>query len=143
MKKIIKFFKLPLRMKGLMIEAFLLLGYSRFIVLHFQFKKIANILGKSNTETVKANDEINLDKVKMIARAIRTMSKSTPWESKCLVQAYAAKLMLKKRNQPCTVYLGVSKDENGQMIAHAWVRCGEMYVTGGDGAKFTVTGKFS
>ena len=33
-------------------------------------------------------------------------------------------------------------DENGKMIAHAWLRCGKMYVTGGNGAEYAMVDKF-
>ena len=40
-----------------------------------------------------------------------------------------------------TLYLGVGKDE-GKMIAHAWLRCGQMYVTGGNGSSYAMVAKF-
>jgi hypothetical protein len=42
-----------------------------------------------------------------------------------------------------TMYLGC-KEEKGKMLAHAWIRCGAMYVTGGNGAAdgFAIVEKF-
>ena len=34
------------------------------------------------------------------------------------------------------------KIEDGKMVAHAWLRCGEMYVTGGNGAEYAMVDKF-
>ena len=38
--------------------------------------------------------------------------------------------MLKNKGISTTIYLGVRKEGN-EMKAHAWVRCGQYYVTGG------------
>lgn len=60
----------------------------------------------------------------------------TPWESKCLVRALAAQRLLCRRGLSSTLYLGCGMEE-GKMVAHAWLRFGEMYVTGGDGGGYT------
>ena len=40
-----------------------------------------------------------------------------------------------------TLYLGTAKDENGEIIAHAWLRSGPFYVLDAEGMeKFTVVG---
>ena len=47
--------------------------------------------------------------------------------------------MLKRNTPSTTIYLGVNK-LNNEMKAHAWIRCGKMYITGGNGAGYaTVT----
>jgi hypothetical protein len=52
-----------------------------------------------------------------------------------------ARKLLMKKHISSTLYLGVGKD-NDQMIAHAWLRCGNMYVTGGDGKNYSMVAKF-
>ena len=64
-----------------------------------------------------------------------------PWKSECLVRALVARRMLLKRSFASTLYMGV-RMENGELKAHAWLRCGDLYVTGGTGAGYTVTGMF-
>ena len=141
MKYLLKFLKLPLRMKALTAEACFLLGFSRFIVLVFPFKKIAWILGKENTETVYSDELTDINTARRVSRIVQLVSRHTFWDSNCLAQAYAARIMLKRRKQPCTVYLGLARKEGG-MKAHAWLRCGTVFVTGGNGSEYTVTGKF-
>ena len=65
----------------------------------------------------------------------------TPWESKCLVRALAAQRLLCRRGLSSTLYLGCGMEE-GKMVAHAWLRFGEMYVTGGDGGGYTTVARF-
>lgn len=129
---------------GLFIEAFLYLGWARLQLLYLPFSKLAPSLGVYMKETKVENAESQNSKLKHIRHSIQIMSKYTFWESKCLVRAIAALKMLERRGIDSTLYLGTSKDENGQMIAHAWLRSGSMYVTGHEEMyRFTVTGKFA
>ena len=65
-----------------------------------------------------------------ISQAIHIMSRYTFWESQCLVKAIAAMKMLERRQIESTLYLGTAKDENGKLIAHAWLRSGPFYING-------------
>ena len=79
-----------------------------------------------------------------VAWAVNKISKYTPWQSKCLVQAIAAKRMLQARQIVSTLYLGVKKSNSQQLEAHAWLRSGSLYLTGGQGHKyFTVVATFA
>lgn len=142
-KRINKFlFKLSIKEKLLFVEAFFLTGLMRAKILKVPFNKLKEELGTYNTESA---DDVVLDDYK-IARIVRnvvvTISKFTPWESLCLVQAMTVQRMLKKRGVSTTIYLGVNK-ENKNMVAHAWIRCGKMFVTGGDGSGYATVAKFS
>jgi hypothetical protein len=39
--------------------------------------------------------------------------------------------MLRRRDLSGTLYLGVAKDGDGKIQAHAWLRCGNDILTGG------------
>ncbi len=139
-----KFIRLSLNNKLLFAEALWWLGFYRFLILICPFRKIARFLGEENTETPVSDQGVDITTAKRISTAVRVMSRHTFWESKCLVQAYAAKKMLRRRKQKTTVYLGVSKNEQGNMIAHAWLRCGTIFVTGGNGQdRYAITNRFS
>lgn len=62
--------------------------------------------------------------------AVNKMSLFTPWESKCLVQAITAQVVLRIIKVPYTLYLGLDRNESKELVAHAWLRCGELIVTG-------------
>ena len=76
-----------------------------------------------------------------IAQIVGKVCDKTPWESKCLVRALAAQRLLCRRGLSSTLYLGCGMEE-GKMVAHAWLRFGEMYVTGGDGGGYTTVARF-
>ena len=80
---------------------------------------------------------------KKISSALYLMSQYTFWESECLVKAIAGMKMLERRGIESTLYLGTAKDETG-LIAHAWLRSGNYYVSGKEGNnKFTVVATFA
>lgn len=76
-----------------------------------------------------------------VAQAVTRVCRHTPWQSKCLVQALIAQHLLKKHQIPSTLYLGVGK-VGEEMIAHAWLRSGEYYLTGGCGEGYALVAKF-
>lgn len=143
MRKIVKFLKRNNKEKLLLLEAFFYLGGAR-ILKGKKFNKVAPSLGKKTSETSYTIKQEDLEILERISKAISIVSRYTPWESKCLVQAIAAMKMLERRSIDCTLYLGTAKDEEGKMIAHAWVRSGSFIVTGSLGKeRFTVVYTFA
>ncbi|GAE94771.1 hypothetical protein JCM21714_3960 [Gracilibacillus boraciitolerans JCM 21714] len=124
-------------------EAYIHLGRAR-VLKSLPFSQVAKGLGKQAIETDR-DTNCNLSDLKDVSTAIQIMSKYTIWQSACLVQAIAAMKMLERRGIESTIYLGTAKDNKQKMVAHAWVRSGPYYVTGGvTGMKsFTVVGVFA
>lgn len=140
-KKIKNFFKLKFIDKVLIIKVIFMSAIARFIMLVIPFKYIKNTLGyvKEESEYKPNKEEINY--IRRINWAINTVCKNTPWESKCLVQAIIAQKLLVSKNIESTFYLGVGK-KNKDMIAHAWVVCGDYYVSGWSNEKYGIVAKF-
>ncbi|QOR65462.1 lasso peptide biosynthesis B2 protein [Cytobacillus suaedae] len=142
-KKINLFLRLETKIKLLLFEAFVYLGWARYLK-SLPFSRVSKSLGDSWRETSYDINPENLKYLKSISHAIDIVSRYTFWESKCLVKAIAGMKMLEKRKVDSTLYLGTSRDENGKMIAHAWLRSGQFYISGSEGMeKFTVVGKFA
>lgn len=135
-------FKISMEDKLLFIEAFFLTGIMRFKILKKPFNKLKEEMGTYNNESREDVDLNDYKVAKKIRWIVTTISRHTPWESLCLVQALTVQKMLKKRNISTTIYLGVNKSDN-EMKAHAWIRCGQMYVTGGNGTGYATVAKFS
>ncbi|MCE5286190.1 MAG: lasso peptide biosynthesis B2 protein [Pelosinus sp.] len=136
--------KLTWREKVLFISIFSLTAVIRMIILLLPFRWLAPFLGEKMQESVMKETNNNYACARHVAQIVTLVSRHTPWESKCLVQAIAAKLLLHQRGISTTLYLGVCKDQKGTMLAHAWLRCGEMIVTGGQGrGLFTIVGRFA
>ena len=65
-----------------------------------------------------------------------------PWRSDCYPQALTARTFLALRRIPHEVVFGVRRDGDA-LVAHAWVRAGDVEVTGGSGREYTEVGWFS
>lgn len=143
-KNVLLFFKLNRRDALLFIEAYVYLGWARLLLL-FPFAKISPKLGQKASETSELHQrEEAVLALKHISSAVNIMSRYTIWDSKCLVRAIAGLKMLARRRIDSTLYLGVARDETGQLIAHAWLRSGSFYVTGAEEMfRFTVVEKFA
>lgn len=141
-----QFTKLTRKEKKLFLEAYMMLGIMRALILTISFKRLTRSLEhqKSKGEMIPlAKDEIEtaLSVGQMITRA----AAHTPWESACLAQSLTAQRMLQKRGIAGVFYLGVAKDKNVEekMKAHAWSQCGDVILTGGkEYEAFTVVSVF-
>ncbi|HEX7055606.1 MAG TPA: lasso peptide biosynthesis B2 protein [Bacilli bacterium] len=141
-KKAARYLRLQREMKLLLVEAFFYLGWARMLKM-LPFSRISPSLGVCMRETAMDCEPDRIALIRDISCAVRLMSRYTWWESKCLVMAIAAMKMLKRRGIESTLYLGTAKDAAGNMIAHAWLRSGSMYVTGAEFKdRFTVVATF-
>ena len=97
--------------------------------------------GREDRESAETESVESYRQATRISRIVNKVCDKTPWESKCLVRALTAQRLLYRRGLPSTLYLGCGM-EDGKMVAHAWLRCGEFYVTGGDGSGYTTVARF-
>lgn len=138
-----KYLQCPLRDQVLLAGTFCLMGLVRFVLLTVPFRYIATGLGDHMGKSPE-DDPGKEEYIQRITWAIGVLSSRTPWESKCLVQAITAKILLRRQLLPNTLYLGVAKDGNDNMIAHAWTRTGGRIVTGGQSLEtYTVVATFA
>lgn len=130
--------------KGDFIRAFIYCGIARMYILFFPFNKLKKRMGKVKAESPEVVDINTVREARNIGRTVLHAASYTPWQSKCLVQALAAQWMLKRKGISTTIYLGVKKDKQNNMLAHAWTRCGSYYVTGGYNRQgYAVVAKFA
>lgn len=136
LKRLIKFLRLPGVERCLVLEALLRLGLARLAVRTRPFSQVVAGLGVRGQETpVEALPPAQQVVARQVGWALRRVARLTPWDSNCLAQAIAARHMLHRRGLPVTVYLGAALDETHNLLAHAWVRSGQYFVTGSDGAR--------
>lgn len=132
-RQIKSFYRMPFKLKIVVIEAFLLMAISRFSILFIPFRRVAAFMGKPMRETADLVESELMIVAKQIAWLIEKISRYTPWESKCLVKALTGQIMLKKRKISCTLYLGIKKNKANALSAHAWLRCGNVIILGENG----------
>ncbi len=140
-RRLAKLYHLSWQDRWLLAESYVLLGLARLAINLVPLRRLAPWFGSQSQETPAEITPANLHEAERIAWAVRTASHHTPWQSNCYPQAFTAKLLLRRKQIPSTLYLGAALHPNtaGQtvatpaMTAHAWLRCGPLYVTGGRG----------
>ena len=73
------------------------------------------------------------EKTKQIKAAIQRAGRVSPWRNKCLVSSLAGRCMLRRRKIESRLSLGVTKNTEGKIIAHAWLSSGDLEIITGGG----------
>lgn len=123
--------------KELTLEAWVWSACFRFQMLYTKTGKLNRRWGIEGAESPYNAGMEDYRYAKKVAYAVTQVCNRTKWESKCLVRALTAQKLLSRKKIPSTLYLGVGYDEQHKMVAHAWLRCGQVYVTGGNGSEYT------
>jgi len=82
----------------------------------------------------------------LLGWALRAAATRTPWKSTCLAQALAGARMLRRRDLPGRVALGVARSAEPPrpLEAHAWLSSGEEILTGAaEAERFSVVARFT
>ena len=108
-----------------------LLGINRFIILFIPFRRIAPKMGQEMVAVDVTYTKQSINRSKVIGRLIISASKRTPWQSKCFVQALTGIELMWLFKLPYTLYFGIRRgDEAKRLEAHAWLKHGDLFVTG-------------
>jgi len=143
-RKVRTFASIDSKSKLRFVQAYIYTGIARAFILFVPFNKLKKRMGNLKEESAKVVDISSYRIAKNISWSVIQASRYTPWESKCLVQALTARRMMKERGVSTTLYLGVMKNEKNEMLAHAWIRCGSYYITGGSNRYgYAVVAKFA
>lgn len=125
------------------IYVYLLSGMIRLSMLIIPFKYFKKYLGIPKKESPFELSEESLEIAKQLRRLVLQVCRYTPWESKCLVRAILGAHLLKRKGIESTLYLGVNKNVEGEIQAHAWLRVGERIIMGGENkSDFVEVAKF-
>ena len=121
--------------KKLFVHAWFLLGWMRFRILTRPFKKLVSGLRvHQDFGDQEGVPDASMAMAREVGWAVQTASRFTPWQSACLVQVLAAQRLLQKRGVGGSFYLGAVREtepsEEAGMSAHAWLKCGNEFITG-------------
>ena len=119
-----------------------LTAWYRMCILLIPSKYMEPYWGVKNEESPGDETHKNYQIAGFISREVNHVADHTPWKSQCMVRALTAQYLLCRKGISSTIYFGVKLGEAGEMTAHAWIRCGKYYVTGGNGEGYAVVGKY-
>ena len=120
-----------LRYSLLIVSIIVLLALMRISILLFPFRYYAKRLSIIFNSPCRLSYAKQLGYARLIGRSIAIVSRYTPWQSKCLVQALVAKLLLRRFKIENILVIGVNFDKGTDFIAHAWVDVASTTMVGG------------
>ena len=125
-------------------QILLWLIYSVVLVRLAPLRWFSGLLGEFNKPIDFELNPNQIEMIQLIKKNIRRCKRVLPWKVKCFEEAIAAKMVLKKQKIKSTLYLGVDKDKEQKLIAHAWLKAGDFIVTGRQGHEnYSVVGSYS
>ena len=142
--KLRTFFKIDKETKINFIKAYIYSGVARIFIIFMPFNRLRRIMGKYKEESNEIVDVNTYKIARKIGWVVSEAARYTPWNSKCLVQALTTQKMMREKGIATTIYLGVRKGKDNEMLAHAWIRCGSYIITGGANEnEYVVVAKFT
>ena len=127
--------------KWMTITVYFYVAYYRLCLLFVPMSRIEKMIGVRGEESEAEETSENLRLAQLVGFHVNRVTGHLPLKRKCFVRALSARKILMKKGVNTTLYLGVRK-ENDKMAAHAWLRCGQIYVTGGNGTDYAMVAKF-
>jgi hypothetical protein len=127
--KLWRFWHLSLADKLLFLSAVYWLGIARVWLAKTPFPELAERLSAD-----VGTEEVDPEILQRVGYAVSAAGGNVPWRSDCFPQAIAAHKLLRKYGYASTIHLGIDKAGDDELLAHAWLSCGEIIVTGGSEA---------
>ena len=127
MKRLFRFFTLPVREKKLHTEALLLVWLVRMSLWLLPFRQVERILSFVVVSAL-VKEDADWVVIRSVASSIRNSSRYVPYAS-CLTQALATRTLLRLRGQVSELKIGVDKNE-GKFAAHAWLEADGRIIIG-------------
>ena len=90
----------------------------------------------STEHAADVSQQANKDELLQISWAIGAAAGVLPWRTDCLIRCLAAERMLSRRAMSGQFHLGVAKEGENALSAHAWMTCEGVAIAGGDGFGF-------
>jgi hypothetical protein len=139
-RRLARFFLLPLPEQRYLVEAVVCLGAAR-LLLFLPFRWLVRLMGRPQAAancSGAALESGGSSTAFAVRLALLRAAGGLPWPSSCLARALAARMMLSRRRMPSVLQLGVRTGITIELSAHAWLKCGEIDVIGTEcAAEFT------
>jgi len=119
-----KFLHLPAGERMILLEAVVLQMGIWLLLKLVPYKMLPRLF--SDTDFKESSPET--EKLKLIKNAVQRSSGVIRLHNRCLVSSLTARCMLRRRNIPSKISLGVARGSGGKIRAHAWIIAGNFEV---------------
>ena len=113
-----KFLKISGREKLLFFEALALHMVVGLLLKLMSFKRIVRIFSSRQLPAGNQQSKSILE----VRDAVRRAGRVSPWKNGCLVSSLTARVMLNRKGIRSELTMGVTNEDNGKLIAHAWLK---------------------
>jgi hypothetical protein len=125
MRRLLKFIRLPMHDRALLLMALLLVCAMRGGLWLAPFDRVRRWVDR----LAKPRRRVQVIAPQKLAQAVELAAQYVPSAS-CLTQALAAQVLLRRAGYQSLLRLGVGSGDNGMLKAHAWVECGGAILVG-------------
>jgi Transglutaminase-like superfamily len=132
MKRLVKFLQLGWSDRFLLITTAFLLGVIRLALWLLPFQTVRSLLARI-TQPATELHEADQAYINKVVWTVVIASQYIPGV-KCLAQALATQVLLRRRGYLTQLRIGIARNKQGQMSAHAWLESQEQIVIGGSGS---------
>ena len=115
-----RFFSLPARDRVLVAEAVVAVAAVRLALAVVRFQKLLMLMEKASVR-FRARQLEQRPPASRIVWAIDATTRRLPQCNSCLPRALAARFLLARWGYPAELSIGVAKNNDGELEAHAWV----------------------
>ncbi|MDO8432472.1 MAG: lasso peptide biosynthesis B2 protein [Candidatus Binatus sp.] len=126
MNKLRRFVSMPLADQFLLLEAFCSVAANRVRLSISPARAI-----RERRSSPRVRPRLATYQLDRIAGAVRIAGRYVP-AATCLTQALALQALLTRHGHASSLHIGVDKGPGRPFGAHAWVRCGDRVMIGGD-----------
>jgi len=124
-----RFLRLSFVDQWLLVKAMFLLGAITLGLKLLSFQTLRRLV-TSEVRPRTGLPEQDRPAAERIAWAVRVAGRYVP-ATTCLSQALTVQRLIKSHGYPARLYIGVAKNETGQLEAHAWVESQDKIIIGG------------
>ena len=130
MDRLRRFLRLPNSDRWLLVKVTCLLGATRVALKLLPFQTVYRYMNRSG-QPVRSSNQRSMPDAVRISGAVNKAGRYFLGEDSCFPQALVGEMLLKRSGFPATLRIGVVKDEDGSLHAHAWVERDGKVVIGG------------
>jgi len=131
--KWLRFVHLSGRDKLLFLKIAFMLAATRAALTFFPYKRVLGFFENMATRGLASGERTDDDRryVDQVVFLTKAAGRRLLGTKPCLPQALVVECLYKRRGFDASLRIGVTKDENNQLLAHAWVESGGDIVIGG------------
>ena len=130
MKWLVKWWHLPPLERGLVIEMALTMGMIRVGLKMLSLNKLKKTLDWM-ARSFPGQEPVDDQYREQVVWAATTLGRSMLADQPCLTQALAVQMYYQRMNIPAELCIGVAKENNERLLAHAWIESDGQVVIGG------------